>query len=348
MAKNVTFKNELNDGYFEEKERSEDLFALTPSVFHNDRDDDAHLALCDPYGFLYVEGEEKPYYFMRHALVDMYRFGGVVELGDRPLDYQKGSDCKDFFQKGTITDTYSKRPDEPGEAFIYGFGTENPYSKYRIYQDHATFEEGTDILKIDAKFISNPIVDHQCAFGNLPAIYFPSQWEGIYRGKKVSGLGVYATNYQLAHHKESILSSLGYISLTTMGIRQDGKFEMAFIAIDQTGTAGAFYKLEGEPLISCNEVSMEADWYHLPYVDDGTCVFTNAIFRFGGKEIHFEAKWGSKGTTEQPRLEKHGQSHIFGTWYEGNTPYEHQMSFTFSENMEAYDYKLAALGFDIK
>lgn len=100
MAKNVLFKNEVCDGFYEEKERSEDLFAINPSVFHNERDDDAKIALCDPFGFIYVEGEEKPYYFMRHALVDMYRFGGVIELGDGPLDPQKSGDCDDFFQKG--------------------------------------------------------------------------------------------------------------------------------------------------------------------------------------------------------------------------------------------------------
>ena len=87
---------------------------------------------------------------------------------------------------------------------------------------------------------------------------------------------------------------------------------------------------------------------HLPYVDDGTCVFKDAIFRFAGKEIHFEGKWGTKGVRPEPRIEKHGQSQILGTWYEGSTPYKHKLSMTFSENMEAYDYKLEKMGFDVK
>lgn len=348
MAKNITFKNEFCDGFYEEVKRTEDVFSLTPSVFHNERDDDARVALCDPFGFIFVEGEEKPLYFMRHALIDMYRFGGIIELGDTPLDYQKSGDCKDFFQRGPITDTYRKREDVEGEEFVYGFGTEKPYSKYRLYKDYATFEEGEDVLKLRADFIGDAIVDHQASFGNLPQILFPSKWTGTYRGKKVTGLGHFAMNYQLAHKHENILSSLGYISLTLMGIREDGKLEMAFIAIDQTGTAGAFYKLEGEPLISVTEVSMEADWYHLPYVDDGTCVFKDAIFRFGGKEIHFNGKWGAKGIAPEPRLDKHGQSHIFGTWYVGDTPYEHKASFGFSENMGAYDYKIEKMGFEVK
>ncbi len=347
MAKEVFFKNELNDGYFEEKEITEDLFTLHPSVFHNERDDDAKIALCDPFGCLYIEGEEKPRYFMRHALIDMYRFGGVIELGDGPFDVQKSGDTEDFHQRGEITDTYRKREDENGE-FVYGFGTEEPYSKYRFYKDHATFEEGRDVLKLRADYISDAIIDHQCAFGNLPEIFFPAKFTGTYRGKSVVGLGHYAMNYQLSHKHENILSSLGYISLTVMGVREDGRLEMAFIAMDQTGTAGAYYKLEGEPLITTQEVSMEADWYRLPYVDDGTCVFKDAIFRFAGKEIHFEGKWGTKGVTPVPRIEKHGQSQILGTWYEGKTPYKHTLSMTFSENMEAYEDKLKAMGFDVK
>lgn len=348
MAKEVSFSNSMNDGYFEEVKMSEDLYALQPQVFHNERDDDAKIALCDPFGVIYVEGEEKPRYYMRHALIDMYRFGGVIELGDGPFDIQKSGDCDEFFQSGQISDTFRKREDEQGEDYVYGFGTEEPYSKFRFYKDHAVFEEGKDILKINAKYISDPIVDHQCAFGNLPEMFFPSVFEGTYRGKKICGMGHFAMNYQLAHQRESILSSLGYISLTVMGIREDGRYELAFIAMDQTGTAGAYYKLEGEPLISSSSVSMEADWYRLPYVDDGTCVFKDAIFRFAGKEIHFEGKWGTKGVRPEPRIEKHGQSQILGTWYEGSTPYKHKLSMTFSENMEAYDYKLEKMGFDVK
>lgn len=348
MANEVFFKNPLKGVCYEEKEVTEDLMSITPSVFHNELDDDAHVALCDPFGFIYVEGEAKPYYYMRHALIDMYRFGGIVELGDKPLDFQKGSDVKDFHQRGPITDTYRRYPDVEGEPFVYGFGTEEPFSKFRFYKNHATFEEGKDVLKLDVDYISEAIVDHQASFGNLPQIFVPSKWEGKYRGKNAKGIGFYAMNYQLNHVKEGILSSLGYISLSMMGYRPDGKLEMAFVAMDQTGTCGAFYKLEGEPIISATEVSMEADWVHLPYVDDGTCVFTDAIFRFGGKTIHFNGKWGSKGTTPEPRIEKHGQSHIFGTWYEGDTPYEHELSFGFSENMEAYDYKLEKMGFDVK
>ena len=349
MAKEVLFKNETNNGFYEERPYDEELFRIEPEFFKNELDDNAHVALCDPFGMFFVDGDvdTKPYYYMRHALINMYRFGGVIELGDSFLDVQKKGDCADFHQRGEISDTYRKREDENG-SFVYGFGTEDPYSKFRFYSDHATFEEGKDVLKLNANYVLNGIIDHQASFGNLPQVMIPCIFEGTYRGKNVKGMGMYAMNYQLATHRESILASLGYISLTLMGQREDGRIEAAFIAMDQTGTCGAWYKIDGEPLVSATEVSMEADWYRLPYVDDGTCIFKDAIFRFADKEIHFEGKWGTKGVSEEPKLDKHGQSHIIGSWYEGSEPYKHTNYFTFSENMEAYDYKLEKMGFDIK
>lgn len=38
---------------------------------------------------------------------------------------------------------------------------------------------------------------------------------------------------------------------------------------------------------------------------------------------------------------------MFGTWYEGDEPYDHKLFFGFVENMEAYDKNLEAAGFDV-
>lgn len=85
----------------------------------------------------------------------------------------------------------------------------------------------------------------------------------------------------------------------------------------------------------------------LPYVDDGTCIFENAIVRFGGKEFHFNGKWGQKGFTNVPRVEKHGQSQMGAAWYEGKEPYTHRLFTGGFECMEAYDYKLKEWGFQV-
>ena len=134
-----------------------------------------------------------------------------------------------------------------------------------------------------------------------------------------------------------------------MGIRKDGRREFcnASLGLSEGARSIVAYKIDGEEMIITDEVSLEADWMHLSYVDDGTCVFQNAILRFNGKEIHFEGKWGTKGFLKKPRIERHGQSQIFGTWYEGSEPYEHRLYYTFVENMEAYDKNLKRFGFDV-
>ena len=118
-------------------------------------------------------------------------------------------------------------------------------------------------------------------------------------------------------------------------------------SFNEDGKTVAIYYIDGETPIICDYFTLEADWVHLPYVDDGTCVFTDAVIRFSGKEFHFHGKWGNKGFTEKPRIEKHGQSQISGTWYEGKIPYRHRLYYSGFENMEAYDYKLKKMGFSI-
>lgn len=346
MSNSVKFKSN-NKGYFEIRERCEDDFKIKPEIFKNDLDDNAKLVLLDPYGMLFIDGnvDKKPLYYMRHALINENRFGGVINLGDTFLDYQISGDTKSFFQRGPIDHIYTKLDDENGE-FVYGSGTDNPYSCFRYYKDHARWVEG-DVLDLNAKHIGKTIIDHQAAFSNLPEIFNACLIEGVYKGQKVKGLGQWARNYQLSSKNENILSNLGYITLDMSGIREDDTFERCFVAIDQTGSVGAFYYRDNCEFITSNEVEFEADWYRLPYVDDGTCVFGDATIRFKDKVFHFKAKWGTKGVTEKPRLEKHGQSHVLGTWYEGEKEYKHKIFFTFSENMEAYDYKLEKMGFKV-
>lgn len=348
MTKVINFKNIISQGYYEEVKITEDVFQTIPSFFQNELDGNAELALVDPFGMLYQDGDfqKKPYYYFRHALIDQYRFGGIVELGNDYKSTQMKGETKGLFQQGDGIDKYKKRLSNNNEEYCYGFGTDEPFSEFRLFRDHQTWKEG-DILDIKASYISNAIVDHQASFENLPQVLFPVLLEGTYHNQEVKGLGFFATNYKPKLQKASILESLGYITMMLSGIREDGRFEHAFISIDQSGIAGAYYKIDGEDIISSKEVSIETVWEHLPYVDDGTCVYKNAIFRFGGKEVHFEGKWGTKGVKEKPYLEKHGQSQILGTWYEGAVSYKHKVSFTFGENMEAFDYKLKSLGFEV-
>ena len=349
MSKEITFKSSINKGYYEEHEITEELFKKEPSFFQNEEDGYAELALVDPLAMLYVNGDfgSKPYYYFRHALIDQFRFGGIVELGDDYLSHQIKGDTLGLMQLGDVDNPYERLSKSEEEDFVYGFGIKNPFSEFRLSSQFQTWKEA-DVIDIKATYLGGAIIDHQASFENLPQVLSPLYVEGKYRDEEVKGLGYFATNYKPKTQKNSILDSLGYITMMFSGIREDGRYEHAFVSIDQTGAAGAYYKLEGEELITSNEVSMETVWERLPYVDDGTCVYKNAIFRFGGKELHFEGKWGTKGVKEKPYIEKHGQSQILGTWYEGETPYKHKVSFTFGENMEVFDYKLVEMGFEVK
>jgi hypothetical protein len=173
---------------------------------------------------------------------------------------------------------------------------------------------------------------------------------GILDGKPVQAVGEHDRLFIPSQVRgfDGITNKFGYFYMNMLGIREDGRREQCLISIGLAdGKNLAYYYIDGQQPILTDTVSMETEWTHLPYVDDGTCVYKDAIFRFAGKEFHFYGKWGSKGFTPQPRVEKHGQSQIFGTWHEGPTPYKHRLYTTFGENMEAYDYKLKDLGFDI-
>ena len=96
------------------------------------------------------------------------------------------------------------------------------------------------------------------------------------------------------------------------------------------------------------EVINEGVWERLPYVDDDTVVAVDNIWRFGGKVFHVKGRYGAKGFTGRPRFDRHGQSQVFGSWYEGDIEYRHRIFNTFSENMDAYAASMKERGFQVK
>lgn len=328
------------------KQYQEDFLAIEPKIFDNDLDGHASLCLSDMYGSLYYEGKEneKPIMFFRHSNPDSYRFGGIVELGDTFIEPQKGGyHHDDIAQNDTKVCGYRKISNEP---LTYGFDSKNLYSEYRFTVDYATFKEG-DVLNLKAIPLPICLVDHGCLFPLLTQFSQPCIVTGTFEGKKVHGLASYDRIYMPKNVKEKFGNNLGYFCSVGCGLCEDGKYELCIAVIDQSGTSvGVYWKEEQEPIISY-DVTLEADWYHLPYVDDGTCIYQNAVFKFGGIEFHVNGKWGTKGFTKQPRKDRHGQSQVFGTWYVGKNPYKHKVSTSFNENMECYDFKLKEKGYKI-
>ncbi|MDQ0363000.1 hypothetical protein [Breznakia pachnodae] len=350
MAKVVDFKNTSGQTLYVEVGKPNNLLERTPEIYDNDFDGHAKLALIDVYGMFFPDGDgtKKPFVYLRHTDVSKneYRFANLVELGDDFLSPQKGAyHVDEIATPETPIIEYQKITENP---LVYGFGSEEKLVECRFHKDYVTMKEG-DFFNIKGEPWSHTIYDHQSVYNNASMIFQPTSWIGSFKGKPILGLG----EFDRMFIKEAVEGfgdiPLGYIAFMGIGIREDGRKETTFISISINGVGKtlAYYILEGEQPIVTDQVSMEADWTRLPYVDDGTCVFKDAIFRFCDKEIHFEGKWGSKGFTAKPRVEKHGQSHVLGTWYEGNKPYKHRLYYTFVENMDAYDYNLEKLGFDI-
>lgn len=324
----------------------DDYLSVKPKTFDNVEDGHAQLILNDMWGSLYYPGkeDEKPIMFFRHSNPDSYRFGGIVELGDEPLDPQKGGfHHDDIAQKDTKTSAYEKISDDP---LTYRIGSKEPFSEFLFYTDHATFKE-TDVLDVVAIPFPITLEDHGRLYPPIVQFSQPCQLKGTYEGNEVYGLGSYDRCYMPSTIGYAFGKNLGYVSSMGSGIREDGRKELCIACIDQSGIAVGLYWIEGEdPLISY-EVTMDAEWVHLPYVDDGTCIYKNAVYRFANIEFHVEGKWGTKGFTKYPRIERHGQSQIFGTWYVGKIPYKHKLSNSFNENMNAYDNTLKAHGYKV-
>ncbi len=350
MANRIKFSNDGNYVTYEERGPVNNFIEDVPPEFNNPYDDYAKVVLLDSYCMLFREAntDNKPIMYFRHTDVakNKYRFGNIVELGDGPLDVQKGVlHVDEVADSNTPIDVpYGKVEDD-----VLGFESKGKVVQ-RYYKDRVTIKEG-DYLELTAyPWKGFTTYDHQSTYENCSCVFQPSTYMGILDGKPIMGLGSY-DRLCMKNHTAGGFGTvpLSYIAFSAMGIKEDGRREFCFASIGLSKEARtiATYQIDGETPIVCDSVEVEADWVKLPYVDDGTCVFKKATIYFGGKEFHFIGKWGTKGFLKEPRIEKHGQSQIFGTWYEGNTEYKHRLYYTFVENMEAYEDNLKAIGFNV-
>lgn len=350
MAKKVEFYNKCGQMLHVEFGERNNFIHGVPECFDNEFDGHAKLALIDIYGMIFPDGDsdKKPIMYFRHTDIgeNKYRFGNLVELGDDWLSVQKGVyHVDEIATPDTPVIPYGKMSDDPE---MYGFGSDEKLVEARFYENRITMKEG-DFLNVTLEPWKYTIYDHQSTYPKSSVVFQPSTFIGSYEGKPIMGVGS-CDRFCVRSDVDGFGSiPFEYITLSAAGIREDGRKELIFITtlLDGSGKTVVYYALDGEIPITTDRVTMEAEWKHLPYVDDGTCIFKDAVFYFCDKEIHFEGKWGSKGFLKEPRIEKHGQSQVFGTWYEGKTPYKHRVYYTFVENMGAYDYKLKELGFDV-
>ena len=353
MAKKVTFTNTSGQTLHIELGKRDNLVDFYPKAFRNGFDENPKLGLIDVYGSFYRNGDAstKPITYFRHIDVatGKYRIGSLLDMGDAYNEHQKGIFHHDKLpQRGEIiTHNYRKISDDPLQ---YGLDSDEDGKTVSVlFEEDQTHVQEGDFFDVVAYPWPITIYDHQSVYLNSSTIFQPSTFLGSLDGKPTIGLG----SIDRMCFKEAAGGfsgvPMGYVALSGMGIRRDGRKEAVFVSasMNSAGKTYAMYYLDGEEPVISDTVTLEADWEHLPYVDDGTCTYQKMTLYIEDKVIHFDAKWGSKGFTHEPLISKHGQAQVFGTFYEGDKPYTHRLSFSFAEHMEAYDTVLTEMGFDV-
>lgn len=326
-----------------------DDFSRNPACFN----EDVPHATCrlirhDNCGMI-LRGYDNPHYYFHNMDMETSRWAGIIRLGDGPLGLQTGVHDEDMVQFEPLTPygVIRKNPLTYGVMTTRGIEMEFQYN-----EAGCTIREGKNgsILDVKGEWFPYGVICHIGSEYNIPFIHLPVLLEGTYQGEKVKFLACIDRIFSPEGLEEDIIrNATEYISSYCSGVREDGRreFFMALITHDN-GKGLGIYWLEGEDPIITDEVVNEGEWIKLPYVDDGTVVNPNQVWRFGGKEFHVIGKWGAKGFTAKPRMERHGQSQYFGTWYEGNTPYQHEVWNTFNENMGAFSASMKERGFDVQ
>lgn len=345
MGNTLIFKcNKTQDYFFEFKPMEEDYLLMEPQTFHNERDGYAVLTLNPFYcQFMY---EEKPYFYYRHSDPDGTRFVGIIEGGEHPFDYQKKGYTKELPcpARGDAYVPYRKVNENPIQ---YRFESTDRQLEITYGIDKSYVKEG-DILSFTLEHFPYVAIDHANGWPNQSVIYQEGVVHGTFLGKPFKGAGGFGKSYTIkAAAAGGFQFTYGNFNTELAGVRKDGRREEAVIDICFDGGVFAYYWLEGEEAVTSDEVEVQTEFYHLPYMHDGTCMYKDIVFRFGGKEIHFEGKWGIKGFTAEPRLDKSGQAEMLGIWYEGNVPYEHDVSYGLCEVQGAFDEDLRKMGFTV-
>lgn len=350
----------MSSAHFEVRKLSIEDMELSPKVFFTERDGYAVMGKAAHYAQFRVEGIDTPVYYFRNITPEGQRWAGISCFGATPLTPQTGLHGDDLAQGETPSTRYRKVCDNPK---TYEIETQEPYSRIRYIDDGQggvilECREGKDGCILDIRAVPFPVAVISHANQDQPAPYFQVNTvvTGTYMGRPIRGMGGFDRTF-VVNHKTAGTAKIEADYAATYrcccalysGIREDGRKECVYALItNQNGKGIGMYYLDGEPTFVSENVRLDAKFCHLPYVDDGTVVYTAATWTIGTKVIHFDGKWGTKGFTAYPKLEKHGQSQCFGSWYAGDTPYPHVVSHSFNENSgDAYADRIRSLGFTV-
>ena len=350
----------MNQYSFEVRKLTIDDLSLQPACFQNSIDGDAALGKMAHYAQFFVPGIANPVYYFRNVNPDSQRWAGNSEFGGDPLAPQRGLHGDDLAQEKTWTIPYHLVRESPR---TYEIASANPFSLLRFTDDgnggvFAEFKEGKDGCILDLRVEPFPVAVISHANPDQPAPYFQVNtiFSGTYMGHPIKGMGGFDrtflgnTGQKDKDTAEAMYSQTYQVCCALYsGLRQDGRKECVYALIaNENGKGMGMYYIDGEEPVITDSVYLDAVFCRLPYVDDGTIVYTNATWRIGPKTIHFTGQWGTKSFTAYPKLEKHGQSQCFGSWYEGDVPYRHVLEHTFNENSgDAYPERMRKMGFQV-
>ncbi len=332
----------MNNKYEIRKLTIDDL-SYQPKCFQNN----GEYVLCRHLNWgMFFADDGQPYYYMRNMETDKCRWGGIVKLGDGPLSPQTEGHVNDLAQGDTPTNAYKKISDDP---ITYYIGTNQPFMDMRYMEDHAEWNEANQFV-VEAEYWPFALITHKESA--MKGEYFHQfvTMNGTYEGKPIKGLGCFDRLFAPVGDFDNAVNDVSdyYASSFCSGICKDGRRECFYAYLNGGRDCGlGFFWREGEDPVYSEDVSLETEWYKLPYVPEGdtSCSYKNAVWRFAGKEFHIDCKWGSKGFTAQPRLDRVGYTHSFGPWYEGSIPYEHELYHNLNENMSCTVENLKKAGF---
>jgi hypothetical protein len=318
-----------------------DDFSASPACFQKDFDKPVRLFRHDYCAML-----PGPAYIFHNFDETQSRWAGMIDLGEGVFSLQKSKGVL-MNQTGKTTPFALECDDSFGMRSVEGI----PFS-FWTGPDGCRILEGEEgsILDVKGTWFENGLICHPDSEYGIPFMHLPALFEGTCLGKPVQFLGCIDRIFAPAGMEKSVLASATrYVSSYCSGILPDGRKEwfMGLLCHDNGKGLGIYWR-QGEPAIITDNVFLEGQWERLPYVNDGTVLCPDAIWHLDDLEVHVHGKWGSKGFTDTPRLDRHGQSQMFGSWHAGKSEYKHILSNTFNENMEVYAQDMTRRGFQMK
>ncbi len=325
-----------------------DDLELYPQCLNNSQDGNPKIRGYWVWGTLFPEDSDTPHFYFRSMMPDQVRKnGGFIKMGKGPLGKHTSAHHEGIAQGGTSIVPYHKTKENPD---TYETWSEDGCFHLAYTADGIEVKEG-DILNAKIEFFPYFIMSHNGTSNgdNCWFVQFGTL-TGTYEGKEVKAICVTDRLFEVeGRTKKSIHEPLNYIKSYHAGIREDGRRECFYAGIKKNdGVGEGFYWLEGEEPICTTKVTLEAEWYKLPYVpeDDGTVVFKESVWKLGDDiKVHCKCEYGSKGWLPEPRLEVKGLGQTFGDFYVGDEPYKHVLWHTLNECTGATVEHIREMGF---